>query len=75
MTNQEKIKFAKKLNDSAKRFFKKEKDDVSMFQQEAPVGEKCDECGEIIEQSGNMIYCPNGCFEDDIRNFYSFNYR
>jgi len=29
MTNQEKVKFAKKLNDSAKRFFKKEDNEIS----------------------------------------------
>jgi len=48
---------------------------TSMFKQEPPVGKPCDECGEIIEQWGNTIGCPNGCFEDDIRNYYSFNYR
>jgi hypothetical protein len=31
----------------------------------------CEECGEPLERRGTYLYCPNGCFEDDIRNNYS----
>ena len=35
----------------------------------------CEECGEEVEVFGYSISCSNGCFEDDIRNYLSFNYR
>jgi len=31
----------------------------------------CEECGEAIVRCGNNLYCPNGCYEDDVRNFFS----
>lgn len=31
--------------------------------------DNCEECGEPIIRSGNTLYCPNGCYEDDVRNF------
>jgi len=46
-----------------------------MFDQQPPVGQPCEECGEKIVQAGNSLYCPNGCFEGDIRNYLSFDYR
>lgn len=47
----------------------------AMFAQLPPKGEKCEECDEIIEQNGTNLSCPNGCFEDDIRNYLKLNYR
>lgn len=35
----------------------------------------CEECGEEVEVFGYTISCSNGCFEDDTRNYLSFNYR
>jgi len=31
----------------------------------------CEECGEPIRRIGNSLSCPNGCYEDDVRNFFS----
>ena len=47
----------------------------SMFEQAPPEGQPCEECGETITRAGYTLWCPNGCFEDDIRNYLSFDYR
>jgi len=47
----------------------------NMFDQNPPIGKICEDCGEKIEQIGYTLCCSNGCFNDDIRNFYSENYR
>jgi len=31
----------------------------------------CEECGEPIRRIGNSLSCVNGCYEDDVRNFFS----
>ena len=31
----------------------------------------CEECGEPIQRAGHSLFCPNGCYEDDTRNFFS----
>lgn len=31
----------------------------------------CEECGEPILRAGTQLYCVNGCYEDDTRNFFS----
>jgi hypothetical protein len=48
---------------------------AGMFDQKAPVGKPCEDCGEKIRQSGYALFCPNGCFEEDIRNYLSSDYR
>lgn len=47
-----------------------------IYDQIPPIGEICEDCGEVIENDyGTHISCSNGCFEDDTRNYLSFNYR
>jgi hypothetical protein len=31
----------------------------------------CEDCGEPIHRYGNQLGCENGCFEDDVRNYFS----
>lgn len=31
----------------------------------------CEECGEPIRRSGTQLWCENGCYDDDTRNFFS----
>ena len=33
--------------------------------------DNCEECGEPIQRVGTSLWCVNGCYEDDIRNFFS----